>query len=271
MSQQFIRVFPCQSYQRMSRITVMLWTYSTPMKILLRTFMDRMLLMVSRCTSEGTNSQERFSGAKRLRSAALTGKERYDFLSTITAKFFHLQMNVLTVLYKYLNRKDSLDAGTLNAEKIYLGRTRANGEDVENHYEDCKELAVSLTDAYVVHAIMQYFGMHSLDAAPTTNFTDLDLDESSSKDQRSEAVVSSVRRFVDNQLLKNAKEYPRFDTSSYPTVEQITLVLSDGTKLTVSTPARQKSSHDLFQKHEMDRLSMPISCWSLACCLRHWI
>ena len=41
---------------------------------------------------------------------------------------------------------------------------------MKNHYEDYKELAVSLTDAYVDHAIMQYFGMQSLDAAPTTNF-----------------------------------------------------------------------------------------------------
>lgn len=91
-------------------------------------------------------TRERFSGAKRLRSCANDDSEKLSHLAPITFEMFHLQMTVLTVFYKLLYRKDSIEPGTLYAEKIRLSRSDANGDDVKNHYDHCKELAISLID-----------------------------------------------------------------------------------------------------------------------------
>ncbi|KAL5008521.1 hypothetical protein ScPMuIL_014102 [Solemya velum] len=117
-------------------------------------------------------TRERFSGAKRLRSGALTDKEKFTHLSPITFELFHLQMNVLQMFYKLLYNNNSTEPGTLYAEKIKLSRTHANGEDVKNHYDDCKELAVSLIDSHVVSAMLNYFAMSSVDSEPKDNFCD---------------------------------------------------------------------------------------------------
>jgi hypothetical protein len=47
----------------------------------------------------------------------LTAKERFDHFSAITFEFLHLQMNLLTILYKYLYKNNGTDIGTLNAER----------------------------------------------------------------------------------------------------------------------------------------------------------
>lgn len=183
-------------------------------------------------------TRERFSGAKRLRSAALSAKERFDHLSAITFEFFHLQMNILTMLFKCLYRKNGTDVGTLNAEKIYLGRSRANGEDVKNHYEDCKELAVSLTDAYVMVAVMHYFAMPSLHASPTSNFPT--INESTSYDEKVLALTSSLKAFVEKYIINRSKDC----LNSSPDVcqGQFHLTLSDGTKLLITTQQQSKTS-----------------------------
>jgi hypothetical protein len=103
-------------------------------------------------------TRERFSGAKRVRQQAATEKEQFVHLSPITFEFFHLQMAFLTMFYKTLYNENSTEAGTLYAEKIKLGRTNTNGNDVKNHYDQCKELGSSVISSHVV-APMQYFGI----------------------------------------------------------------------------------------------------------------
>lgn len=107
-------------------------------------------------------TRERFSGAKRLRKDAITEEERFEHLSPITFELFHLQMTLLTMFYKLLYKKDSFEKGTLHGEKIRLSRTEANGDDVKNHFDHCKELAVSLIDSYIVSAALEYFAETSV-------------------------------------------------------------------------------------------------------------
>ncbi|KAH3833916.1 hypothetical protein DPMN_107232 [Dreissena polymorpha] len=75
-------------------------------------------------------TRERFSGAKRLRAAAFTEKERFNHLTPITFELFHLQMAVLTVFYQILYNTQNTEPCTLHAQKIRLLRKDADGNDV---------------------------------------------------------------------------------------------------------------------------------------------
>lgn len=149
-------------------------------------------------------TRERFSGAKRLRKDAITEEERFEHLSPITFELFHLQMTLLTMFYKLLYKKDSFEKGTLHGEKIRLSRTEANADDVKNHFDHCKELAVSLIDSYIVSADLEYFGMDKLDSVPTKNFI-LSSDESSEYEKMS--LVHSIEKFIDAYIIKEIKSF----------------------------------------------------------------
>lgn len=121
----------------------------------------------------------------------------------ITFELFHLQMTLLTMFYKLLYRKDSFEKGTLHGEKIRLSRTEANGDDVKNHFDHCKELAVSLIDSYIVSAALEYFGMDKLDSVPTKNVI-LSSDESSEYEKKM-SLVHSLEKFIDAYIIKDSK------------------------------------------------------------------
>ena len=144
-------------------------------------------------------TRERFSGAKRLRKRAVVESERFTHLSPITFELFHLQITILSLFYKLLYKKDSVEFGTLHGEKVRLSRTDANGEDVKNHYDHCKELAVSLTDSYIVAAAMEHYGMETLGSTPTRNF-DSSINEMS-EDEKKTFILHSLEKFVDDYII----------------------------------------------------------------------
>lgn len=65
-------------------------------------------------------TRERFSGAKRLKTTALTSKEKFHYLTPIIFELFQLQMNFLATLFKLLYNKESTKPGTLHAKKSRL-------------------------------------------------------------------------------------------------------------------------------------------------------
>lgn len=111
-------------------------------------------------------TRERFSGAKRLRAAALTETERLEGLSPITFELFHLQMTVLSVFYKILYSTENTDSFTLHSQKVRLLRKEADGNDVKNNYDSCKDLAESLIKAYVIEAACEHIGLPNTDIVP---------------------------------------------------------------------------------------------------------
>ena len=111
-------------------------------------------------------TRERFSGAKRLRAAALTETERLESLGPITFELFHLQMAVLTAFYQILYDTQNTDSFTLHSQKIRLLRRDADGNDVKNHYDSCRELAVSVIKAYVIEATCEQFGLPDTEVVP---------------------------------------------------------------------------------------------------------
>jgi hypothetical protein len=136
-------------------------------------------------------TRERFSGAKRLRSWSNDDREKFHHLSPIIFELFHLQMMVLTLFYKLLYGKDSTEPGTLYAEKVRLSRSDANGDDVKNNYDYCRELGISLIDTYITVAVMKYFGMTTPESEPTKNFP---IDMSLTEMEKKEALVMVMKK-----------------------------------------------------------------------------
>lgn len=192
-------------------------------------------------------TRERFSGAKRLRSCATNENETFSHLSPITFEMFHLQMTVLAVFYKLLYKKDSIEPGTLYAEKIKLSRSDANGDDVKNHYDHCKELAVSLIDAYITSAAMHYFGMVSPESEPTLNFP-TEMDNTCMTDlEKKEILLKTINDFVDKMVLQKVMEkFTNQSTCNENSSIPITVCLPDGSKINLLVPvvtSQMKSTH----------------------------
>ena len=106
-------------------------------------------------------TRQRFIGAERLRSEALTTSEKFEHLSPITFEFFHLQMAVLDAFYKILYNDNCNETGSLYTNKVLLSMNGVKADDVKNTYDPCSELAVSTIDAYIVEAAMTHVGMQS--------------------------------------------------------------------------------------------------------------
>ena len=101
-----------------------------------------------------------------MRAAALTEMERFAHLTPITFELFHLQMAVLTVFYQLLYNTANTEPCTLHAQKIRLLRTDADGKDVKNHFNHCKELAISFLKAHIVEAACEQFGVDDCKTVP---------------------------------------------------------------------------------------------------------
>lgn len=147
-------------------------------------------------------TRERFSGAKTLRAAALTDTERLGSLFPITFEIFHLQMAVLSAFYQILYNTNDTEEFTLHAQKIRLFRQDAEGNDVKNHYDSCRDLAVSVIHAYLVEAACEHFNLldmdESLESLP--NFDNM------SEEYRRKWLIDKVKPLV-QKLLKGSKDY----------------------------------------------------------------
>lgn len=139
-------------------------------------------------------TRERFTGAKRLRAAAYTASDRLETLAPITFELFHLQMTVLNTFYQVLYDTHHTDSFTLYSQKINLMRKDADGNDVKNHYDSCRELAVSVIRAYIVEAACEHFQLPNINTIPE-NIPD---HHNMSSEEIRNWLVGQVNPIVDN-------------------------------------------------------------------------
>ncbi len=112
-------------------------------------------------------TRERFSGAKTLRIGAVSPRDRFEHLSPITFELFHMLMNFLMVFFKRLYKDDSTDqVGTMKAEAIRISRSNVDS-DVRKAYDADRDFVLSFVDAYIVEAVLEYFGMEDVYSYPT--------------------------------------------------------------------------------------------------------
>ena len=104
-------------------------------------------------------TRERFSGAKCLRGGHDKPEDRYVHLTPITFGLFHMQMNLLQIIFNRLYNHNSVqEVGTLRNLKERLARKQVK-DDVNNNYDADAAFFNSVTRAYVLIATMEYFSM----------------------------------------------------------------------------------------------------------------
>ncbi len=144
-------------------------------------------------------TRDRLSGGKRLRACAETPSLRYEHLSPITFEFFHLQMNVLGYIFKTLYTKQSSGSvGSMYTTAVRLNRKEVNG-DVKAKYDAHRDYAVSFTDAHIVEAALQFFGMESVLSSPTLHWQ-----SNTSGEEKLQWTKSTIGEFVDAYVLNEA-------------------------------------------------------------------
>jgi hypothetical protein len=203
-------------------------------------------------------TRERFSGAKRVRQQAATARERFVHLSPITFEFFHLQMAFLSMFYKTLYNENSTEAGTLYAEKIKLGRTRANGNDVKNHFDLCKELGSSVISSHVVVAAMQYFGIKDTGDEPDM-LKDL-LNDALSDTEKQQILCDALKTFVQQYVLRDSLAVIQNSTSTtgIQTYMEVDIIGPDGNPMHILVPV-VKPQADAVESYSHQTLELGLA------------
>ncbi|XP_069108201.1 uncharacterized protein, partial [Argopecten irradians] len=167
-------------------------------------------------------TRERFSGAKRLRSASLTEDEKCSILYPVAFELFHTEMALLTLFYQVLYSENSTDIGSLYSQKIRLNRRHADGKDVKNHYDSC-----------IIECVRSYFGFEDTQSSPTVNTTSVDT--KASKKEIYTWMIHTFGKVVDEIIWKKSIEHIQ-RTQNQPQYTQIFVPLSDGTLYTLTVP-----------------------------------
>lgn len=115
-------------------------------------------------------TRERFVWAMFLRMGNYDPKIRFAHLGPTTFEFFHLGMNYLekAIFGGLWNNNGPLDVGTMKCEKERITRHSVD-PNVMKAYDADKDYTESCINAYMIEAVMQFFGMEERNDAPTKN------------------------------------------------------------------------------------------------------
>ncbi|XP_070547037.1 uncharacterized protein [Ptychodera flava] len=141
-------------------------------------------------------------------------------------------MNFQAMMIKHLYNEDSrIDIGTLSCEKTRLGRTQVN-EDVKLAYDANKDFILSFTDAYIVEALMHYFGMSDLNSTPCINCPPAEWPNNTA---RTTWIDKHIGSLVEKYVLAGGMEALQPKSSQNLIVDGIvvSIELSNGTMLDV--------------------------------------
>ncbi len=117
-------------------------------------------------------TRERFSGAKCLRAHHLLPKDCYVHLTPITFGLFHMEMNFLQLVFDRLFAASSVaEQGTLRHLKEILNYKQVK-DDIKNSFDADLHFLQTVCQAYVVLAVMDYFGMDSMTDIPNKHSFD---------------------------------------------------------------------------------------------------
>ena len=188
-------------------------------------------------------TRERMSGAKGLVVVEKDSQNTLSHLTPVTFELFHLQMNFLTMMYKQLYKESGSDIATMHSEKIRLSRNNVH-TDVKNHYEACKDFALSFTNCYIIEALCSYFEVDSL-----TDLSSIDIPaKNASTKTKQEWVKRKLGHFVDTYVLSALKEEQTSPQPDQTAVVLLPVTLTDGTiqYMQLTLPVATKSTKPDF-------------------------
>ena len=115
-------------------------------------------------------TRERFTEALLLRLGNLAPHDRFAHIGRCVSEFFHLGMNYMEkVIFGPLwNKEGRLEAGTLRGECERISRHGVDPNPMKA-YDDDVRFVNNFTSAYVVEAVMDYFGMDNRNDVPRKN------------------------------------------------------------------------------------------------------